>query len=69
MNLTKALIDAATYTGSSHCGADGRTKWSRCVLWDDAVRGLGLRITPAGKKTFVLSYRIGNRKRQMALAP
>ncbi len=69
MNLTKASIDAASYQGSSHRGADGRKKWSRCVLWDDAVRGLGLRITPAGKKSFILAYRIGSRKRQMTLAP
>ncbi|MCP3959733.1 MAG: DUF4102 domain-containing protein [bacterium] len=69
MDLTKELIDAATYLGSSHRGADGRRKWSRFVLWDDAVRGLGLRITPAGKKSFILVYRIGNRKRQMTLAP
>ena len=69
MNLTKAIIEAVTYQGTSHPGANGRETWSRCVLWDDAVRGLGLRITPAGKKSFVLSYSVGSRKRLMTLGP
>jgi len=30
---------------------------ARCILWDDAPRGLGLRIFPSGLKTFVLAYR------------
>lgn len=67
MKLTKAVIDQATYDGNSHRGSDGKTKWSRCVLWDDTVPGLGLRITHTGKKSFVLSYRAGSRKRQMTL--
>ncbi len=67
MKLTKAAIDQASYNGASHRGRDGKTLWSRCVLWDDAVPGLGLRITPTGKKSFVLSYRAGSRKRQMTL--
>ena len=67
MKLTKAVIDQATYDGNSHRGSDGKTKWSRCVLWDDPVPGLGLRITHTGKKSFVLSYRAGSRERQMTL--
>ena len=67
MKLTKTAIDQATYHGTEHPSKDGKTLWSRCVLWDDAVPGLGLRITPAGKKSFVLSYRSGSRKRQMTL--
>jgi integrase len=56
--LTKQVIDAARYRG------DGQT---RCVLWDHAVKGLGLRVLPSGRKTFVLSYRAGTRKRLMSL--
>lgn len=69
MKLTKSIVDRAAYEGDSHVGSDGRRKWSRYVLWDDAVRGLGLRITPKGKKSFVLSYRTGRRKRLMTLGP
>ena len=38
------------------------------ILWDGTVKGLGVRITPAGAKSFVLSYRSANRKRLATLA-
>ena len=56
--LTKRTIDAATYDG------DGK---ARHVLWDDDVPGFGCRIYPSGRKAFVLSYRVNNRKRMMTL--
>lgn len=59
-HLTKRTIDAATYR------ADGRKNF-RDVRWDDDPRGLGLRIFPSGRKSFVLSYRTAGRKRLMAL--
>ena len=46
--LTVKDIEAATYTAK-----DGK----RQVLWDNAPRGLGLRVFPSGTKTFVVSYR------------
>ena len=67
MKLTKTIIEAAKYTGEAVQGGNGRTHWPRCVLWDNEVKGLGVRITPQGAKTFVLSYRIGRRKRMMKL--
>ncbi len=33
------------------------------IKWDREVKGLGLRVTPAGAKAFVLSYRADGRKR------
>jgi integrase len=58
-HLTKRAIDAARYTGTNN---------TRCVLWDDDPRGLGLRVFPSGKRTFVLSYRTAvGRKRLMTL--
>ncbi len=67
MRLTKTIIDAARYEGECHVGSDGQKKWQRCTFWDDGVKGLGLRITPTGVKTFVLSYRCNGRKRLMKL--
>lgn len=58
MKLIKRVIDAATYTGTGN---------ARCVLWDDEVPGFGCRIYPAGRKSFVLSYRAGGRKRLLTL--
>jgi integrase len=37
------------------------------IEWDGEVKGLGLRITKAGAKSFVLSYRADGRKRLMTL--
>jgi len=67
MRLTKRIIDSAKYEGSASLGKDGKKKWSRCTLWDDEVKGLGLRVTQGGSKTFILSYRVGKRKRLMKL--
>ena len=37
------------------------------IIWDDTVKGLGARVTPAGVKSYVLSYRAGGRKRLATL--
>jgi integrase len=39
----------------------------RDVRWDDSPAGFGIRIYPSGRKSFLISYRIHNRKRQMTL--
>lgn len=67
MKLTKTVVDRASYQGIPYTAPGGRTVWPRYVLWDDLVRGFGVRITPTGQKTFVLSYRAGGRKRLMKL--
>lgn len=38
------------------------------IMWDHIVSGLGLRVTPAGSKSFVLDYRAGGRRRRATLA-
>jgi hypothetical protein len=48
-------------------GKSGRKNWTQCVLWDDVVSVLGLRISPTNRKSFVVSYRSGGRKRLKSL--
>ena len=35
--------------------------------WDEVVRGLGVRVSPKGTKSFVFVYRLGSRQRRMTL--
>lgn len=37
------------------------------ILWDSKVKGLGLRITPKGVKSYILNYRINGRERRATL--
>jgi hypothetical protein len=36
-------------------------------VWDAAVPGLGLRLSPAGTKTWTLKYRVGRHQRRMTI--
>ena len=47
MRLTKTSIQAAKHPGGNKMR----------ILWDDIVTGLGLRVYPGGKKSFVIRYR------------
>ncbi|WP_206991590.1 site-specific integrase [Hyphomonas sp. KY3] len=55
--LTKKTIDAARAESKEH------------FLWDSELRGFGLRISPKGKKTFIVQYRKGGRTCRMSLGP
>ncbi|MCG8354699.1 MAG: site-specific integrase [Kiloniellales bacterium] len=55
MKLTVRAIKALTYAGG----------WD--VRWDDELPGFGVRLFPSGRKSFVVSYRAGGRKRLMSL--
>lgn len=57
VKLTKRVVDAAT----PGRGADGATIEQN--YWDTIVHGFGLRVSPAGAKTYVLVYRIGGGRR------
>ncbi len=60
VHLTKRYIDATTYHDKGSDAPD--------VRWDDAVPGLGVRVRPGGKKTFLVRYRdTHGRQHQMAL--
>ena len=38
------------------------------ILWDETVRGLGVKLYPSGLKAYVLSYRVAGRKRLATIA-
>jgi integrase len=45
--LTKSVVDAAN--------PDGRDRF----IWDDEIKGFGLRISKAGSKSYIFQYRVG----------
>jgi len=47
--LTKSAIDAAKPSSKT------------TIVWDDTLPGFGLKVTPAGKKQYILQYRMGGR--------
>ena len=47
---------------------DARPGPKPAIIWDRHVKGLGLRVTPGGAKSFVLNYRVDGRERRMTLA-
>ena len=58
LNLTAASIAQLRYKPSGP---------SRQVLWDAKVRGLGVRVTPAQGRQYVLNYRFHGRSRLMSM--
>ena len=56
MKLTKKYIETLIWNGKA-----------QHIVWDDEVKGFGVRLYPTGKKSFVLSYRDNNRKSIMVL--
>ena len=58
MHLTKKLIDALSYQGVGN---------ERFVVWDNDPPGFGVRVYPSGKKSFILSYRVADRKRLLTI--
>ena len=47
---------------------DVKPKQKTCFLWDEQVKGLGVRITPKGAKSYVLFYRAVGQKHLATLA-
>ncbi|MFD0914999.1 tyrosine-type recombinase/integrase [Pseudahrensia aquimaris] len=48
VSITKAIVKAAN------------PKTKDFFLWDSMLKGFGLKVTPSGRKTFVIQYRIGS---------
>lgn len=55
VKLTKRIVD------------DAPPREAPYFLWDDAVRGFGLRIFPTGRKAFYVDYRTGGDRKRMLL--
>ena len=47
---------------------DARPETRTRILWDSQVKGLGLRVTPAGTKSYILNYRVAGRERRATRA-
>ena len=43
---------------------DGKAR----TIWDSQTKGLGLQVTQAGKRNFVIRYKVGDRRRQAIIA-
>lgn len=56
-NLTKRTVDAA------------KPNDREFFVWDDAIKGFGLRVTPKGAKSFVYFYRAGHGRRAPSRKP
>lgn len=48
--ITKRAVDAA------------RTRAADSYIWDNELAGFGLKVTPAGRKVYLVQYRLGGRK-------
>jgi len=47
---------------NGYAGKDGSRQFKSCILWDDQLKGFGLRVTPANVKTFIFKYRTEDRR-------
>jgi len=50
VRLTKRIVDAA------------KPKEKDAYLWDSSLKGFGLKVTPSGRKVYLVQYRLGGRK-------
>ena len=46
---------------------DPKPEAGQRVLWDSQIKGLGVRVTVAGMKSFVIDYRTGGRQRRATI--
>ncbi|MDN7353322.1 tyrosine-type recombinase/integrase [Acetobacter senegalensis] len=57
VKITKRSVEAAARTGKEY------------FLWDDELRGFGLRVHPSGRKIYLAQFRAGGRIRRVNIGP
>ncbi len=62
MRITKSVVDKLS---SPHKGIDGKNKQTR--IYDDILKGFGVRVTSAGSKSFFIEKRIGVKLRRITI--
>ena len=58
VKLTKRTVEGLAYSGENN-GA--------CYVWDSQLKGFGVRVFPSNRKSFLVTYRRGARKRFLTL--
>src|SRR5450759_597733 len=56
MKLTKSKVEALAIPGTG-----------QSFLWDDELRGFGVRITPSGARSYIVQGRVGGKSRRITL--
>lgn len=65
VRITKRAVDAFKSDPAKLTAPDpvtGKQRVADQYLWDDELTGFGVKVTPAGKKVFLVQYRIGGAK-------
>jgi Arm DNA-binding domain len=65
--LTSRVVATARHSGSSYSDKAGSVLYRQEILWDLEVPGLGLRLLPSGRKSWVLHFRVQFRTRLAVL--
>ncbi|HNU82845.1 MAG TPA: site-specific integrase [Thermoanaerobaculia bacterium] len=58
VELTVERIKALRHSGRTYQLANGKEALAREIVWDRAVPGLGLRLAPSGRHSWVVRYRL-----------
>lgn len=68
-SLDEQFVEQVRYEGRSYRTKSGRKRWTEYLVWDEEVEELALRVTSSGRKSYVVAYRKGGRKRRKTLGP
>ena len=60
MKLTQSVVHRLVYRGQGK---------SPHIVWDDQIRGFGVRIYPSGRKVFLIDYYVNRRRHRIAIGP
>ena len=66
--MTMALEKASRGRLTERRIRDAKPGLKTVILWDETLKGFGVRVTPAGAKSYILNYRVAGRERRATLA-